>query len=148
MNEARLIEKLKSIEALFAGATTKGEREAAERARERIMARLAELEKEDPPIEYQFTMADEWSRRVFLALLRRYGLKPYRYRGQRYTTVMTRVSKRFVDETLWPEFNAISEQLARYLAEITERVVKRVLEADGSEALEIERPKQLEVPKP
>lgn len=147
MNEARLIEKLKSIEALFAGATTKGEREAAERARERITARLEELEKEDPPIEYKFTMLDEWSRRVFLALLRRYGLKPYRYRGQRYTTVMARVSKRFVDETLWPEFEAISEQLARYLAEITERVVKRVLDDDGSDALEVDRPKQLELPK-
>ena len=41
-------------------------------------------------------MADDWSRQLFLALLRRYELKPYRYRGQRYTTVMVKVPKKFV----------------------------------------------------
>ncbi len=104
MNEATLIEKLLKIEALFAGAATEGERASAGLARQRILSRLAELIPEDPPVEYKFTFRDMWSHKVFVTLLRRYGLKPYRYRAQRYTTVMVQVPKRFVDETLWPGF--------------------------------------------
>lgn len=137
MDEARLIKKLKAIEALFAGATTPGERVAADAARLRILERLKSFEVVDPPIEYKFTMGDLWSRRVFVALLRRYDLKPYRYRGQRYTTVMVRVSKRFVDETLWPQFQQVSETLRTYLSEVTDRVVSQVLSSDLSEAVEV-----------
>lgn len=134
MNEQKLIEKLRLIEALFAGAATGGEKVAAERARERILERLSLVEKEEPLVEYRFSMGDMWSRKVFVALLRRYGIKPYRYSRQRYTTVMARVSKRFVDETLWPEFQEISETLRTYLSEITDRVVSQVIHQDSSEA--------------
>src|SRR5215831_12628731 len=77
--ESQLSEKLRKIEALFAGAGTAGERLAAEAALERVRARLAELGRQDPLIEMQFTMPDRWSRHLFLALCRRYGLAPYRY---------------------------------------------------------------------
>ncbi len=143
MNEARLIEKLRAIEALFAGATTPGERDAADRARQRITALLKKRAAEDPPVEYKFSMGDAWNRRVFMALLRRYGLKPYRYHGQRHTTVMVKVSRTFVDDTLWPEFQKFSDTLEEYLSEITERVVKQVLNDDGADAPVVERPKQL-----
>jgi hypothetical protein len=43
----------------------------------------------------QFSMPDQWSRQLFMALCRRYGLKPYRYSRQRYTTVMLRAPKEF-----------------------------------------------------
>lgn len=134
MNERKLIEKLRLIEALFAGAATKGEQVAAGRARERILERLRLLEKEEPLVEYRFSMGDMWSRKVFVALLRRYGIKPYRYSRQRYTTVMARVSKQFVDDTLWPEFQEISKTLETYLSDITDRVVSQVLHQDSSEA--------------
>lgn len=88
-------------------------------------------------------MADMWSRRVFLALLRRYDIRPYRYKGQRHTTVMARVSKRFVDETLWPEFEALGSTLRSYLDEVTNRVVAEVIHADLSEAAVTDEPKQL-----
>src|SRR5262245_20487343 len=100
--EAQLREKLRKIEALFAGAGTTGERLAAEAALRRVQARLAELQRVDPPVEMQFSMPDQWSRRLFVALCRRYGLKPYRYRRQRLTTVVLRVPRGFVDEVLWP----------------------------------------------
>ena len=74
--ESQLREKLRKIEALFAGASTAGERIAAEAALERVRARLAELGRRDPPIEMQFSMPDRWSRHLFLALCRRYGLAP------------------------------------------------------------------------
>ena len=96
MNETILIEKLIKIEALFAGATTLGERLSADLARQRILMRLKELLPKDPAIEYKFTFVDMWSRKVFVALLRRYDLKPYRYYRQRYTTVMVKVPESFL----------------------------------------------------
>ena len=143
MDEEKLIDKLRLIETLFASATTEGEKVAAEQARDRILQRLKQWEKEDPPIEYRFTMADMWSRKVFVALLRRYGIRPYRYSGQRYTTVMANVSKGFVTETLWPEFWEIFETLQSYLSEVTDRVVHQVIHQDHSEAEVVEKPKQL-----
>ncbi|MDL1973877.1 MAG: hypothetical protein LWX55_03655 [Deltaproteobacteria bacterium] len=144
MNEAGLIEKLLKIEALFAGAATEGERTSADRARQRILERLREMIPENPPIEYKFTFRDMWSRKVFVTLLRRYGLKPYRYNRQRYTTVMAQVPKRFVDETLWPEFQKINEELSSYLQEVTDRVVESVLHEDSSDAVVVDKPLQVE----
>ena len=89
-DEAKLIDTLRKIEALFEGATTDGERTAAAEARNRIRARLGEIEAASPPVEYRFSMADFYSRRVLLALLRRYDLAPYRLHGQRHTTVMVK----------------------------------------------------------
>ncbi len=146
MDEATLIEKLLKIEALFAGAGTEGERTSAGRAKQRILSRLAELLPKDPPVEYKFTFQDMWSRKVFVTLLRRYDLKPYRYHGQRYTTVMVQVPERFVTETLWPEFEKINEELNTYLQDVTDRVVKKVLHEDSSDAVVVEQPLQIEAP--
>ncbi len=143
LDEAKLIEKLRLIEALFAGATTPGEKDAADRARQRILERLKSCERADPPVEYKFSMSDMWSRKVFVALLRRYGISPYRYSGQRYTTVMAKVSRSFVNETLWPEFQEISGTLQTYLSDVTERVVRQVIHQDSSEAAVVDEPKQL-----
>ncbi|MCK9463563.1 MAG: hypothetical protein M0R80_28420 [Proteobacteria bacterium] len=143
MDEAKLIAKLRLIEALHAGASTPGERDAAGRARERILERLRTAEKVDPPVEYKFTLGDQWSKKVFVALLRRYGIALYRYRGQRHTTVMARVSQRFVRETLWPEFEEVAETLRAYLADVTERVVAQVIHEDTSDEPEREEPRQL-----
>lgn len=136
-DETSLIEKLRRIEALHAGATTEGERIAAAEAKKRIQARLAELQASDPPIEYKFSLPDPWSRQVFNALARRYGLLPYRHRGQKQQTIMLRVSRRFVDQTLWPEFTAISKELRGYLQHITSRVIREVLDANDGEATEV-----------
>jgi len=139
VDEATLIRKLLKIEVLFAGAATEGERTSADRARQRILQRLEGLLPEDPPIEYKFTFRDMWSRKVFVTMLRRYRLKPYRYHGQRYTTVMVQVPERFVDETLWPEFQKINAELTAYLQEVTDRIVKQVLHEDISDAVVVDR---------
>ncbi len=83
-SEALLREKLQKIEALFAGAGTPGEKLAAEAALERVRARLADISKSDTIVETQFSLGDQWSRKLFLALCRRYGLKPYRVHRQRH----------------------------------------------------------------
>ena len=134
--EQQLVEKLRRIEALHARPGSEGERQAAERARERIQTRLKELEAEEPPIEFRFTLADQWSRHLFVALLRRYGIRPYRYRGQRRTTVMTRLNRRFVNDTLWPEFLELQSTLVAYFDTLTDRVIEQALEVKAGEAEE------------
>jgi hypothetical protein len=146
MDEAKLIEKLRLIEALFAGATTEGERVAAAEARSRIERRLKEQERVDPPAEFRFALPDAWSRKVLLALIRRYGLRPFRYRGQRHTTVMVKAPRRFVEDTLSPEFSEILTTLRRHLDDITERVIAEVIHRDSSEADEVAEPEQLGFP--
>lgn len=132
-DEQRLIEKLHRIEALFARPGTPGEKAAAAGAAERLRARLRQVAAVEPSVEHRFSMPDGWSRRLLVALLRRYGIEPYRYRSQRRTTVMARVSERFVQETLWPEFTELNRTLRAYLDEVTERVVARAICPDTRE---------------
>jgi hypothetical protein len=134
---AKLIEKLNLIEALYSGATTPGERSAAKNARKRIRDKMARYEEADPPVEYKFSLQNMWSRRLFVALLRRYGIKPYRYYRQRHTTVMANVSKAFVDETLWPEFLELDKELTNHINGTTERIINEAVFGDSSEAEEI-----------
>jgi hypothetical protein len=130
----RLIEKLRRIETLFADrAATPGERAAAGEARERIRQRLADSVQADPPVEYTFTLRNPWSKKLFVALLRRYQLRPYRYARQRHTTVMARVPARFVNETLWPEFTELDRTLQQYLTEVTDRVIAESIHGDASD---------------
>src|SRR3974377_1934970 len=109
--ESQLREKLRKIEALFAGAGTTGERLAAEAALERGRGGLPELGHTNSPVEMEFSMPDQWSRHLFLALCRRYGLSPYRLHRQRRNTVMVRAPRGFVDQVLWPEFGGLDRAL-------------------------------------
>ncbi|HWB74071.1 MAG TPA: hypothetical protein VG755_03930 [Nannocystaceae bacterium] len=134
MTEAELLRKLMQVEALFAGTTWAGEREAAANARDKLRAKLDELSKSDAPVEHKFTLRDTWSVRLLIALFRRYGISPYRRKGQHATTVMAKVPKKFLLETLWPEFEQLSETLAQYLSEVTERVIAEAIHPDRSDA--------------
>ena len=142
-DEERLKQKLRAIESLFAGATTAGERVAADRARDRIAARLTEL-RNDTEVEWQFSLT-RWSRRLLVALARRYGLRPYRYKRQRHTTLVIRASERFLLETFLPEYDKMCETLYEHLDAVTERVLAEVLHGDQSDAAVVEQPRQLEV---
>jgi hypothetical protein len=134
---SKLVEKLKLIEALYSGAATAGERSAAENARHRIRNKIEKYKEADAPVEYKFTLENMWSRRLFAALLRRYDIKPYRYYRQRYTTVMAKVSKKFVDETLWPEFLELDKELTEHMNDTVERIINEAVFGDSSEAEEI-----------
>ncbi len=135
-SEEQLRAKLRKIAALFEGATTDGERNAAAAAIDRIKRTLGSALKTAPPPEFQFTLPDRWQRRLFSALCRRYGLEPYRYKRQRYTTVMVRVPKSFVDQTLWPEYEELRKALNDYLNEATERIIREEVYGDVAEASE------------
>src|SRR4051812_19936607 len=123
MTEQQLRERLRKISALFEGATTAGERSAAGAALERVKQALAAITRTERTVEVQFTLPDQWQRRLFSALCRRYGLEPFRYKRQRHTTVMVRGPRSFIDSTLWPEYLEIKTALDIYLSEATERII-------------------------
>ena len=133
-HEQELINKLRRIEALFAGTSFDGERAAAAAAMERIRQRLRDVQGSDEPVEYTFRLADGWAYRLFMALLRRYGIRPYRYRGQRLTTLTARVPESFVKTTLWPEYLQLQKTLSSYLDEVTQRVIAECIHDDTSDA--------------
>jgi hypothetical protein len=87
-------------------------------------------------VEFRFTLADQWSRHLFVALMRRYGIQPYRYSRQRRSTVMARLSSSFVNETLWPEFMELQETLTGYFDALTDRVIEQALDVKAGEAEE------------
>ncbi len=136
-NEEELRLNLRKIEALFAGAGTAGEGDAAEAALKRIKEKLQQSTKTDPSTEYTFTFRDRWSKQLFMALCRRYALNPYRYTRQRYTTVMVRVPESFVDDILWPEYEALNDALTEYLHQATEKIISEEIYKDTTEAQEI-----------
>jgi hypothetical protein len=135
--ETDLLDKLRKIEALFAGAATAGEKAAAGAAAERIRARLADSERREPPIEMKFSVPDPWSRQLFCALCRRYGLKPYRYRRMHRQSILVRAPESFVNAVLWPEFQELDKALTCYLAEVTNSVIREAIHGETDDPDEV-----------
>ena len=118
------------------GLNAAGERQAAAAAIERVRTVLNASIRTQPPPEMRFSMADQWQRQLFCALCRRHGLEPYRYKGQRYNTVMVRAPESFIDNTLWPEYLELQAALDEYLADATERIIREEVYRDAREANE------------
>jgi hypothetical protein len=133
MDERQLRERLAKIKALFDGATTEGEREAAKAAMHRVQSRLDQAA---PPqlTEYRFSLTNPWSLRLFLALCRSKGLKPYRYPRMRRTSVCVRMQKAEVERGLWPEFQEMNAVLRQYLDEVAEKIIAESIGQGGAEA--------------
>lgn len=142
-DEAELRDKLRKIEALFAGAGTPGEKAAAGAAAERIRERLREAGVREAAIEVRYAIADPWSRKLFLALCRRYGLKPFRYPRMHRQSVVVRAPRSFLEEVLRPEFDDLNAALTGYLVEVTDRVIRQSVFADTTEAEERPEPKPI-----
>ena len=142
-SEDRLREKLRKIEALFAGAATAGEKAAAGAAADRIRRQFESASKTERPEEFKFSIADPWSRKLFTALCRRYGARPFRYRRMHRQTVIIRAPASFVQGVLWPEFEELSDALTRHLHEITEKIIREEVHAATGDAEEIEEPQRL-----
>lgn len=134
--EGTLIEKLRKLEALHAGTKVDGEREAARRAAERIRERLAEMRSREKDELLRYRIEDRWHRKLFVALCRRYGLKPYREPGRRYSTILVRMPATFRKETFNPQFLALSKEITAELDELTDRVIREAIDEDVSDAPE------------
>ncbi len=138
-----LRDKLRKIEALFAGAATAGEKAAAGAAAERIRARLGRTAGKEKSIELRFSIPDVWSRQLFMALCRRYGLRPFRYRRVHRQTIIIKAPKSFTEQVLWPEFQELSAALTAYLSEITEKVIREEVHGETGEAEEVDEPARI-----
>lgn len=143
MTAADLIDKLRKVEALFAGATTPGEKAAAGQAADRIRARLRQTERQEPPTEIQFSVPDSWSRQLFCALCRRYGIRPYRYPRMRQQSIIVRAPRSFVDDVLWPEFQQLNAMLSSYLAEVTQTVIREAIHGEAGDAEIVAEPPRI-----
>ena len=143
LSEDRLREKLRKIEALYAGATTAGEKSAAGAAGERIRRQFEAASKKEQAEEFKFSISDPWSRQLFIALCRRYGVKPFRYTRMHRQTVMVRAPASFVKATLWPEFEDLSQALTAHLDDITRKIIREEVHETTQDAEEINEPDRL-----
>ena len=138
-----LREKLRKIEALFAGAGTAGEKAAAGAAAERIRERLGKTARKEQSVELKFSIPDLWSRQLFIALCRRYGLRPFRHRRMHRQTIMIKAPQSFIEQVLWPEFQELNAALIAYLSEITEKVIREEVHRETGEADEVDEPARI-----
>ncbi len=136
MIDQELRDKLRKIEALFAGAATEGERLAAGAAAERIREKLSKTAQQEPEIEVKFSISDPWSRQLFVALCRRYGLRPFRYRRMHKQSIVIRGPQSFMETVLWPEFQELSDVLTAYLSDITEQIIREEVHGETGDAEE------------
>ena len=136
--DQQIREKLAKIKALFAGATTTGERQAAQAAIDRIQLRIdgvpAPVHIADPPMEFRFSLTNPWSLRLFLALCRSKQYKPYRHPRMRRTSVCVMIGKRAVNTDLWPEYLEMNKVLTEYLGELADHIIADCINPDKSDA--------------
>jgi hypothetical protein len=133
---ANIAARLAKLEALFARGATEGERAAAGAAIERLRARLAEAARtaREPEIEVQYSLPDVWSLKLFLALCRKAGVRPYRYPRQRRTTVVVRVQRSVFERTVMAEFDALHDELTAAFADLVDHLIADVMHGDADEA--------------
>ena len=124
MTEADLLRKLAAIEALLGGATSHGEVDAARAAKERIEARLGAL----PPRcqDWHFTLNEAWSRKLFTAMAKKFGLETFRYKGQRRTSLVIHATLEKKHE-LWRQFLSAHQAMATHIDELAERLIRQAL---------------------
>jgi len=134
-SDREIRDKLAKLERLFARGATPGERAAAGAARDRLQARL-ELEAtndSEPEIELQYSLPDVWSVRIFVALCRKHGVRPYRYPRQRRTTVMIRVRQASFERTVAAEFRALYREVTAYFDETVNHLIADAMKSDGDD---------------
>lgn len=138
-----IADRLAKLEALFARGATDGERAAAGAAIERLQARLEPKDapprgqtsaREEPEVELQYSLPDVWALRLFIALCRKAGVRPYRYPRQRRTTVMVRVRPSVFDRTVMAEFTALNRALTETFAEIVDHLIADAMRGDGDDS--------------
>lgn len=124
MTEAELSMTMRGIEATHASVTGDDDPGRAARAIDAMRARLAEARARDKDDECSYSVPDQAERLLFTALCFRYGLAPFRRPRARAITMSVLAPRPFVEDTLWPEFVALADELSRHLGEVTARVLR------------------------
>ena len=77
-----ILERIKKVEALISWAKSDWEKNAAMAAKERIFKKYPELDIKNNIVEYTIKTQDSWHKKLFVAICRKYNIKPYRYYRQ------------------------------------------------------------------
>jgi hypothetical protein len=137
-DDAKIRDKLAKIKALFAGATSPGEQQAAQAAMDRLQKHLDGMPRTgplaDPPIEFRFSLSNAWSLRLFLALARSKGYRPYRHPRMRRTSVCLMIGRLALHTNLWLEYLEMNAVLTDYLGELADRIIADCINPDRSDA--------------
>jgi acetylornithine deacetylase/succinyl-diaminopimelate desuccinylase-like protein len=131
--------KLEKLEALFARGATPGERAAAGAALDRLTSKMTNATDEGAT-ELQYSLPDTWAVRIFVALCRKHGVKPYRYPRQRRTTVMVRVQPDAFERTVMSEFKTLHGELVAYFQDTVDHLIADAMRSDGDDS-NMETPK-------
>jgi len=124
-NLMSFLDKLAKIEALIQRASSDGERQAAELAKERVLAKIS-LDHSCRPIEYKVSLDSPWEKRLFVALCNKHGFQTYRYQRQKYTTARLRISKNMMEEVLWPDYLRYSKMLGELVEDIMQELINMI----------------------
>jgi len=81
------------------------------------------IEFEEPDVEVKFSLEDSYTIKLFIALARKHGFRPYRYPRQKRSTIMLKGKQSYIDQKLWPEFTVLSDELDFMLDQITNEVI-------------------------
>ena len=135
VDDGELREKLARVEALLRRAGSPGERAAAGAAMDRLHGRLQGRNRDQgPETELQFSLPDAWSVRLFVAVCRKHGLRPFRHARQRRTTVMVRAREQQFDRVVWAEFSRLQTELELYFQNVADHLITRAMGSDGDDS--------------
>ncbi len=118
-----LADKIRKVEALLARAGSEGERQAAAFAKQRLLQKIVQA-----PIEYTIKVDSHWKKRLFMAVCGKHKVHTYRYKGQKNTTTMVRVTKDFMDTVLWPEFKQYAKAFDELANDIMHDLISKIHE--------------------
>lgn len=94
---------------------------------------VVDSEIDEEIIEMKFSLRDIYNKKLFIALARKHGYKPYRYPKQKHTTVILKGKRSFLDKVLWPQYVSLSQDLGFFLEQVTNELVRKLLAADHSD---------------
>jgi hypothetical protein len=113
MDETALVTKLRQVDAAL--------RSAGPEERAKLLAEWRQRERD---IEWRCSIPSTVSQRVFDAVCFRYGLHTY-VRRRDSSTICVRAPRGFLQEVLWPEFEALTDVVERDVGDAIERVIER-----------------------
>jgi hypothetical protein len=119
-DESKFIDRLRTIERRMANAPDGVDSNGVASA---MRARLAAARVAESDSLQRCAMPDPWSRDLFVAVCRRYGVEPFHERGLRQTTVSIRVPASFLRDVLSPQAEQMARELDGYLNGFIDRVI-------------------------
>lgn len=129
-----LFEKIRKIEALIESSKNGGERLSAELAKNRILERQQQ-EIADKLIKYKVILDNPWKKKLLIALCNKHQIRPYRYKGQKSTTVRFQAILSFVDTILLPEYKKYEGLLEGLVQDIITDLINQIHEVKEDEVV-------------